>query len=159
MMMRTVMTLFVSVLTTFVPTTVAWAQEEEEEEGIVYYDPTAPEGQQMKRTVEYMELSEDLIEDNNVLEDGKWYYVDDYVWIDNRITVNGTVNIILGDGCTLEVRKASKYLKIKRSTSMHKVLVMTREVSLPLLEKEENTIRGVMQPLVEMVGMMVTMMA
>ena len=105
MMMRTVMTLFVSVLTTFVPTTVAWAQEEEEEEGIVYYDPTAPEGQQMKRTVEYMELSEDLIEDNNVLEDGKWYYVDDYVWIDNRITVNGTVNIILGDGCTLEVRK------------------------------------------------------
>ena len=105
MMMRTVMTLFVSVFTTFVPTTVAWAQEEEEEEGIVYYDPTAPEGQQMKRTVEYMELSEDLIEDNNVLEDGKWYYVDDYVWIDNRITVNGTVNIILGDGCTLEVRK------------------------------------------------------
>ena len=99
------MTLFVSVFTTFVPTTVAWAQEEEEEEGIVYYDPTAPEGQQMKRTVEYMELSEDLIEDNNVLEDGKWYYVDDYVWIDNRITVNGTVNIILGDGCTLEVQK------------------------------------------------------
>lgn len=105
MMMRTVMTLFVSVFTTFVPTTVAWAQEEEEEEGIVYYDPTAPEGEQMKRTIEFITLSEDTFEDNNVLEDGKWYYVDDYVWIDNRITVNGTVNIILGDGCTLEVRK------------------------------------------------------
>ena len=101
MMMRTVMTLFVSVLTIFAPTSIAWAQEEEEEEGIVYYDPTAPEGEQMKRTVEYMELSEDLIEDNNVLEDGKWYYVDDYVWIENRITVNGTVNIILGDKSTL----------------------------------------------------------
>lgn len=104
MMMRTVMTLFVSVLTTFVPTTVAWAQEEEEEEGIVYYDPTAPEGEQMKRTVEYTTLSEDTFEDNSVLEEG-WYYVDDNVWIDNRITVNGTVNIILGDGCTLEVQK------------------------------------------------------
>lgn len=105
MMMRTVMTLFVSVFTTFVPTTVAWAQEEEEEEGIVYYDPTAPEGEQMKRTVEYTTLSEDTFEDNSVLEDGKWYYVDDYVWIYDRITVNGTVNIILGDGCTLEVQK------------------------------------------------------
>lgn len=105
MMMRTVMTLFVSVFTTFVPTTVAWAQEEEEEEGIVYYDPTAPEGQQMKRTIEYITLSEDTFEDNNVLEDGKWYYVDDYVWIYDRITVNGTVNIILGDGCTLKIQK------------------------------------------------------
>ena len=104
MMMRTVMTLFVSVLTTFVPTTVAWAQEEEEEEGIVYYDPTAPEGQQMKRTIVFSILSEDTFEDNSVLEEG-WYYVNDNVWIDNRITVNGTVNIILGDGCTLEVQK------------------------------------------------------
>lgn len=104
MMMRTVMTLFVSVFTTFVPTTVAWAQEEEEEEGIVYYDPTAPEGEQMKRTIVFSILSEDTFEDNNVLEEG-WYYVNDNVWIDNRITVNGTVNIILGDGCTLEVQK------------------------------------------------------
>ena len=104
MMMRTVMTLFVSVLTTFVPTTVAWAQEEEEEEGIVYYDPTAPEGEQMKRTIVFSILSEDTFEDNSVLEEG-WYYVNDNVWIDNRITVNGTVNIILGDGCTLEVQK------------------------------------------------------
>ena len=104
MMMRTVMTLFVSVFTTFVPTTVAWAQEEEEEEGIVYYDPTAPEGEQMKRTIVFSILSEDTFEDNSVLEEG-WYYVNDYVWIDNRITVNGTVNIILGDGCTLEVQK------------------------------------------------------
>lgn len=104
MMMRTVMTLFVSVFTTFVPTTVAWAQEEEEEEGIVYYDPTAPEGEQMKRTIVFSILSEDTFEDNSVLEEG-WYYVNDNVWIDNRITVNGTVNIILGDGCTLEVQK------------------------------------------------------
>lgn len=98
------MTLFVSVFTTFVPTTVAWAQEEEEEEGIVYYDPTAPEGEQMKRTIVFSILSEDTFEDNSVLEEG-WYYVNDNVWIDNRITVNGTVNIILGDGCTLEVQK------------------------------------------------------
>ena len=98
------MTLFVSVLTIFSPTSIAWAQEEEEEEGIVYYDPTAPEGEQMKRTVEYTTLSEDTFEDNSVLEEG-WYYVNDNVWIDNRITVNGTVNIILGDGCTLEVQK------------------------------------------------------
>lgn len=105
MMMRTAMTLFVSALTIISPTSKAWAQEEEEEEGIVYYDPTAPEGEQMKRTIVFSILSEDTFEDNNVLEDGKWYYVDDYVWIDNRITVNGTVSIILGDGCTLEVRK------------------------------------------------------
>lgn len=104
MMMRTVMTLFVSVLTTFVPTTVAWAQEEEEEEGIVYYDPTAPEGEQMKRTVEYSMLSEDTFDENNKLEEG-WYYVQDDLQVVNRIIINGTVNIILGDGCTLEVQK------------------------------------------------------
>lgn len=104
MMMRTVMTLFVSVLTTFVPTTVAWAQEEEEEEGIVYYDPTAPEGEQMKRTVEYSMLSEDTFDWDYELDEG-WYYVEDDLQVVNRITVNGTVNIILGDGCTLEVQK------------------------------------------------------
>lgn len=100
MMMRTVMTLFVSVLTTFVPTTVAWAQEEEEEEGIVYYDPTAPEGEQMKRTIVFSILSEDTFEDNSVLDEG-WYYVQDDLQVVNRITVNGTVNIILGDKSTL----------------------------------------------------------
>ena len=104
MMMRTAMTLFVSVLTTFVPTTVAWAQEEEEEEGIVYYDPTAPEGEQMKRTVEYSMLSEDTFDWDYELDEG-WYYVEDDLQVVNRITVNGTVNIILGDGCTLEVQK------------------------------------------------------
>lgn len=104
MMMRTVMTLFVSVFTTFVPTTVAWAQEEEEEEGIVYYDPTAPEGEQMKRTVVYSVLSEDTFDWDYELDEG-WYYVEDDLQVVNRITVNGTVNIILGDGCTLEVRK------------------------------------------------------
>ena len=100
MMMRTVMTLFVSVFTTFVPTTVAWAQEEEEEEGIVYYDPTAPEGEQMKRTVEYSMLSEDTFDENNKLEEG-WYYVQDDLQVVNRIIINGTVNIILGDNSTL----------------------------------------------------------
>lgn len=100
MMMRTVMTLFVSVLTTFVPTTVAWAQEEEEEEGIVYYDPTAPEGEQMKRTVEYSMLSEDTFDWDYELDEG-WYYVQDDLQVVNRITVNGTVNIILGDKSTL----------------------------------------------------------
>ena len=104
MMMRTAMTLFVSVLTTFVPTTVAWAQEEEEEEGIVYYDPTAPEGEQMKRTVEYSMLSEDTFDWDYELDEG-WYYVEADLQVVNRITVNGTVNIILGDGCTLEVQK------------------------------------------------------
>ena len=104
MMMRTAMTLFVSVFTTFVPTTVAWAQEEEEEEGIVYYDPTAPEGEQMKRTVEYSMLSEDTFDWDYELDEG-WYYVEDDLQVVNRITVNGTVNIILGDGCTLEVQK------------------------------------------------------
>lgn len=98
------MTLFVSVLTTFVPTTVAWAQEEEEEEGIVYYDPTAPEGEQMKRTVVYSVLSEDTFDWDYELDEG-WYYVEDDLQVVNRITVNGTVNIILGDGCTLEVQK------------------------------------------------------
>ena len=100
MMMRTVMTLFVSVFTTFVPTTVAWAQEEEEEEGIVYYDPTAPEGQQMKRIVEFQMLSEDTFDENNKLEEG-WYYVQDDLQVVNRIIINGTVNIILGDNSTL----------------------------------------------------------
>ena len=100
MMMRTVMTLFVSVLTTFVPTTVAWAQEEEEEEGIVYYDPTAPEGEQMKRTIVFSILSEDTFEDNSVLDEG-WYYVEDDLQVVNRIIINRTVNIILGDKSTL----------------------------------------------------------
>ena len=104
MMMRTVMTLFVSVLTIFAPTSIAWAQEEEEEEGIVYYDPTAPEGEQMKRTVEYSMLSEDTFDWDYELDEG-WYYVEDDLQVVNRITVNGTVNIILGDGCTLEVQK------------------------------------------------------
>ena len=100
MMMRTVMTLFVSVFTTFVPTTVAWAQEEEEEEGIVYYDPTAPEGEQMKRTIVFSILSEDTFEDNSVLDEG-WYYVQDDLQVVNRIIINRTVNIILGDKSTL----------------------------------------------------------
>ena len=100
MMMRTVMTLFVSVFTTFVPTTVAWAQEEEEEEGIVYYDPTAPEGEQMKRTIVFSILSEDTFEDNSVLDEG-WYYVEDDLQVVNRIIINRTVNIILGDKSTL----------------------------------------------------------
>ena len=104
MMMRTVMTLFVSVLTIFSSTSIAWAQEEEEEEGIVYYDPTAPEGEQMKRTVEYSMLSEDTFDWDYELDEG-WYYVEDDLQVVNRITVNGTVNIILGDGCTLEVQK------------------------------------------------------
>lgn len=104
MMMRTAMTLFVSALTIISPTSKAWAQEEEEEEGIVYYDPTAPEGEQMKRTIVFSILSEDTFEDNSVLEEG-WYYVEDDLQVVNRITVNGTVNIILGDGCTLEVQK------------------------------------------------------
>ena len=104
MMMRTVMTLFVSVFTTFVPTTVAWAQEEEEEEGIVYYDPTAPEGEQMKRTVEYSVLSEDTFDWDYELGEG-WYYVEDDLQVVNRIIINGTVNIILGDYCTLKVQK------------------------------------------------------
>ena len=98
------MTLFVSVLTIFAPTSIAWAQEEEEEEGIVYYDPTAPEGEQMKRTVEYSMLSEDTFDWDYELDEG-WYYVEDDLQVVNRITVNGTVNIILGDGCTLEVQK------------------------------------------------------
>ena len=100
MMMRTVMTLFVSVFTTFVPTTVAWAQEEEEEEGIVYYDPTAPEGEQMKRTVEYSMLSEDTFDWDYELDEG-WYYVEDDLQVVNRIIINRTVNIILGDKSTL----------------------------------------------------------
>ena len=104
MMMRTAMTLFVSVFTTFVPTTVAWAQEEEEEEGIVYYDPTAPEGEQMKRTVEYSMLSEDTFDWDYELDEG-WYYVEDDLQVVNRIIINGTVNIILGDYCTLKVQK------------------------------------------------------
>ncbi len=104
MMMRTAMTLFVSVFTTFVPTTVAWAQEEEEEEGIVYYDPTAPEGEQMKRTVEYSVLSEDTFDWDYELGEG-WYYVEDDLQVVNRIIINGTVNIILGDYCTLKVQK------------------------------------------------------
>ena len=98
------MTLFVSVFTTFVPTTVAWAQEEEEEEGIVYYDPTAPEGEQMKRTVEYSVLSEDTFDWDYELGEG-WYYVEDDLQVVNRIIINGTVNIILGDYCTLKVQK------------------------------------------------------
>ena len=49
-------------------------------------------------------LSEDTFDWDYELDEG-WYYVEDDLQVVNRITVNGTVNIILGDGCTLEVQK------------------------------------------------------
>ena len=58
-----------------------------------YFDPTAAAGEQTK-TANAMLLNSD----NTLLCSG-WYYVDGKTKISDRITVKGTVNLILADGC------------------------------------------------------------
>ena len=61
-------------------------------ENVSYFDPTAAVGQQMK-TVNATALT-----NQGNLNSG-WYYVSGNVTNNNRININGTVNIILADGC------------------------------------------------------------
>ncbi len=104
---RAAMTLLVGVFAILSSATEAWAQNDDEEEGIDYYDPTAETGQQMKKTTEWVVLSEGTLDYSDYVlgeEDTEnWYYVDEDISIEeNRLEVKGTVNIILKDGCTFE---------------------------------------------------------
>ena len=103
----------------------------------------------MKRTVEYMELSEDLIDENNKLEEG-WYYVQDDLQVVNRIIINGTVNIILGDGCTLEVQKGIEVPEDQTLNIYAQSAGDDKGSLVASIGEGGDTIRGVMQPLVEM---------
>ena len=58
-----------------------------------YFDPTAAAGAQTKKA------SAILLNSSNTLLSSGWYYVDGETKISDRITVMGTVNLILADGC------------------------------------------------------------
>lgn len=58
-----------------------------------YFDPTAAAGAQTKKA------SAILLNSSNTLLSSGWYYVDGETTISDRITVKGTVNLILADGC------------------------------------------------------------
>ncbi|MDO4202859.1 MAG: hypothetical protein Q4D25_12245 [Bacteroidales bacterium] len=58
-----------------------------------YFDPTAAAGAQTKKA------SAILLNSSNTLLSSGWYYVDGETTISDRITVMGTVNLILADGC------------------------------------------------------------
>ncbi len=53
--------------------------------------------------------------DTTTFEDGKWYVVSNSVTVSSRITVTGTVNLILCDGATLTASKG--ITKVLRSTA------------------------------------------
>ena len=61
-----------------------------------YFDPTAAAGEQTKTA------SAILLNSGNTLLGSGWYYVDGNISISDRITVMGTVNLILADGCEFE---------------------------------------------------------
>ena len=61
-----------------------------------YFDPTAAAGAQTKKA------SAILLNSSNTLLGSGWYYVDGNISISDRITVMGTVNLILADGCEFE---------------------------------------------------------
>ena len=68
---------------------IKWA----EPTNVNYFDPTAAAGEQTKTASAIL-----LNSDNTLLSSG-WYYVDGETTISDRITVKGTVNLILADGC------------------------------------------------------------
>ncbi len=53
------------------------------------------------------ETAQEITADTTTLSSG-WYTVDDEVTVDGRITVSGNANLILKDGCTLEVKGGIK---------------------------------------------------
>lgn len=64
-----------------------------EPDNVNYFDPTAAAGAQTKTA------SAILLNSSNTLLSSGWYYVDGETTISDRITVMGTVNLILADGC------------------------------------------------------------
>ena len=88
--MRAAMLLLVTMLTA----QTAWADD------VNYYDPTADEGQQNKTATNVTAITNEMV---TLGSSGTttWYYVSGEVTCDNRIEVNGTVNIILVDGCRM----------------------------------------------------------
>lgn len=65
----------------------------EEPANVSYFDPTADEGEQTQ------EVSATPLNSTNLILSTGWYYVEDEQTTDSRITVTGTVNLILADGC------------------------------------------------------------
>ena len=51
----------------------------------------------------YIKMSE--VADSGTLQDGNWYYVDSNVTFSGRIHTDGEVNIILGDGATVDFKR------------------------------------------------------
>ncbi len=51
----------------------------------------------------YIKMSE--VADSGTLQDGNWYYVDSNVTFSGRIHTDGEVNIILGDGATVDFQR------------------------------------------------------
>ncbi len=68
---------------------IKWA----EPTNVNYFDPTAAAGEQTKTA------SAILLNSDNTLLGSGWYYVDGETKISDRITIKGTVNLILADGC------------------------------------------------------------
>ena len=68
---------------------IKWA----EPTNVNYFDPTAAAGEQTKTA------SAILLNSDNTLLGSGWYYVEGETKISDRITVKGTVNLILADGC------------------------------------------------------------
>lgn len=85
--------LFITLFALLAAGRTAWADD------VVYYDPTAELGSQ-KKTVNATSITGATTS----LSTG-WYYVSGNVSNSNRITVNGTVNLILTDGCNFTVSK------------------------------------------------------
>ena len=80
-------------LVTMLTAQTAWA------DNVNYYDPTAAEGQQNKTATNPTAITSST---QSLGSSGSttWYYVSGTVSNNNRINVQGTVNIILVDGCT-----------------------------------------------------------
>ena len=66
---------------------------------VKYYDPTVNIGQQRRVAIQPTQITT-----QTSLASG-WYYVSGEVTIDDRINVNGTVNLILTDGCDFLAEK------------------------------------------------------
>ena len=68
-------------------------------EPVSYYDPVKED------PVQSCETWTAVAADQTTWEDGVWYVAEGNVTVNSRIEVNGTVNLILCDGCTLTAQK------------------------------------------------------
>jgi hypothetical protein len=97
---RTTMLLLLAVLTS----ATTWADN-----NLSYFDPTAAVGNQTKTATNPTAITSTTTELGTANTE-TWYYVSGPVTNSNRITVNGTVNIILVDGCNFTASKGIRLL-------------------------------------------------